>query len=153
MKRSGIFAVLIAVLILSSALFATAKAQSASPEAVVYDFVTAWNSHDAKAFDRLFIDNAIWVPIAAVRTEGRSNIVKDFADIHATWAKTTSIKQSDIKVQELRPDVAVILFHGKFIENGKEVEGIDRAIVIVAVKQSSGWKIATGQITKQHEGG
>jgi len=120
---------------LSGLLVATSAAQSASPETLVQDFVNAWNSHDGKVFDRLFIEDAIWVPVA-----------------HATWAKTTTLSQSAIKVQQLRPDVAVILFHAKFVEDGKEVPGIDRAMVIVAVKEADGWKIATGQITKQHEG-
>jgi uncharacterized protein (TIGR02246 family) len=139
-------------LFLSVCFAISGSAQSASPEAVVDDFVKAWNSHDAKAFDRLFIDEAIWVPVAEARTEGRTDIVKDFAEIHAMWAKTTTVSRSAMKVQQLRPDVAVILFHAKFVENGREEAGIDRAMVIVAVKQPGGWKIATGQITKQHEG-
>src|SRR2546430_4165056 len=118
----------LSTLFLSVCFAITSSAQSATPEAVVEDFVKAWNSHDAKAFDRLFIDDAIWVPVAEARTEGRRDIVKDFADIHATWAKTTTVSQSAIKVQQLRPDVAVILFHAKFLENGKEVPGIDRAM-------------------------
>ena len=136
-----------------SICFATSGSpQSASPETLVDDFVKAWNSHDGKAFDRLFIDEAVWVPVAEARTEGRRDIVKDFTEIHTTWAKATTLSQSAMKVQQLRPDVAVILFHAKFLEDGKEVPGIDRAMVIVAVKQAGGWKIATGQITKQHEG-
>lgn len=127
-------------------------AQSPNPEALANDFVKAWNSHEAKAFDRLFIDKAVWVPVANVRTEGREQIVKDFAEIHTTWAKSTTVSINTVKIQQLRPDVAVILFHLKFLENGKELEEIDRAMVIVAVKQAGKWKIATGQITKQHEG-
>jgi len=60
----------------------------------VDDFVKAWNSHDPKAFDRLFIDDAVWVPVAEARTEARKDIVKDFAEIHATWAETTTVSQS-----------------------------------------------------------
>jgi hypothetical protein len=29
---------------------------------------------------------------------------------------------------------------------------LDRAMMLVAVKQGDGWKIAAGQLTKQHEG-
>ena len=44
-----------------SVLFAaTSAAQSATPVAVVDDFLKAWNSHDANAFDRLFTEDAIW---------------------------------------------------------------------------------------------
>lgn len=144
--------IVLASLFLSICFVINGWAQSASPEAIVGDFVKAWNSHDMKAFDRLFTDDAIWVPVAEARTEGRRDILKDLTEIHTTWAKTTTISQSAIKVQQLRTDVAVILFHLKYLEDGKEVPGIDRAMVIVAVKQPDGWKIATGQITKQHEG-
>jgi uncharacterized protein (TIGR02246 family) len=147
------FPILLVPLLMYICFVTPSQAQSATPEALVGDFVKAWNSHDGKAFDPLFTDDAIWVPVAEARTEGRSAIVKDFSEIHATWAKTTTVGgQSAMKVQQLRPDVAVVLFHLKFMEGGKEVPGIDRAMVIVAVKEAGGWKIATGQITKQHEG-
>jgi uncharacterized protein (TIGR02246 family) len=147
------FPILLVPLLMYICFVTPSQAQSATPESLVGDFVKAWNSHDGKAFDPLFTDDAIWVPVAEARTEGRSAIVKDFSEIHATWAKTTTVGgQSAMKVQQLRPDVAVVLFHLKFMEGGKEVPGIDRAMVIVAVKEAGGWKIATGQITKQHEG-
>ena len=54
-----------------SALFAaTSAAQSATPVAVVDDFLKAWNSHDANAFDRLFTEDALWVPVADTRVVG-----------------------------------------------------------------------------------
>jgi uncharacterized protein (TIGR02246 family) len=142
-----------APLFLFAFVAATSAAQSATPQAIVDDFVKAWNSHDMKAFDRLFTDDAIWVPVAAVLDEGRANIIKDLGDAHSTWAKTTTLTQSGtLKIQQVRPDVAVLLFHVHFLQDGKEVPGIDRAMIIVAVKQSDGWKIAVGQLTKQHEG-
>src|SRR5260370_13908167 len=68
----------LAPLFLSICLPVSSSAQSASPEAIVGDFVKAWNSHDMKALDRLLTDDAIWVPVAEVIDEGRGNIVKDF---------------------------------------------------------------------------
>ena len=140
--------------LLATALWAAeAVAQSTTPEAVVDDLVKAWNSHDMKAFDRLFTDDAIWVPVAEVMDEGRVSIIKDLSDAHSTWAKTTTLTRSGaLKVRQVRPDVAVLLFHVHFLDDGKEVPGIDRAMIIVAVKQPDGWKIAVGQLTKQHEG-
>jgi uncharacterized protein (TIGR02246 family) len=140
---------ILARLFLPICFVTTGQAQSASPEAVVEDFVKAWNSHDGKAFDRLFTDDAIWVPVAEVIAEGRGNIVKDFTEIHSTWAKNTTITQSALKVRTLRPDVAALLFHLRYLKDGKEVPGIDRAMIMVAVKQPDGWRIAVGQITKE----
>ena len=146
-------AAVLASLFLSICVVTRSQAQSNTPEALIDAFVKAWNSHDGRAFDPLFTEDAIWVPVAEARTEGRSAIVKDFAEIHSTWANTTTVGGlSAMKVQQLRPDVVVVLFHLKFMEGGQDVPGIDRAMVIVAVKEAGGWKIGTGQITKQHEG-
>lgn len=135
------------------ALFAAkAQAQIGSPEGVAGAFVNAWNAHDVKAFDRLFTADAIWVPIAEVRVIGHADVVKGFEDIHTTWAKNTVVTAKDSKVQLIRPDVAVILFHLKFLQDGKEVPVLDRAMILVAVKEGDGWKITAGQLTKQHEG-
>jgi uncharacterized protein (TIGR02246 family) len=142
----------IAALFVSAFLAAAAAAQSANPAAVVQDFVSAWNSHDVKAFDRLFADDAIWVPVAEARVIGHHDVIEGFEEIHTTWAKKTTITAKDTKVQLVRPDVAVILFHAKYLEDGKEVPALDRAMIIVAVKGADGWKIAAGQLTKQHEG-
>ena len=139
--------------LLVSALFAvTSASQSATPVAVVDDFLKAWNSHDANAFNRLFTEDAILVPVAETRVVGHADVVKEFEQIHTTWAKKTTIIARNIKVQSVRPDVAVILFHAKFVQDAKEFPALDRAMMMVAVKQADGWRIAAGQVTKQHEG-
>jgi uncharacterized protein (TIGR02246 family) len=136
-----------------SALFAaTSAAQSATPVAVVDDFLKAWNSHDANAFNRLFTEDAILVPVAETRVVGHADVIKELEQIHTTWAKKTTIIARNIKVQSVRPDVVVILFHAKFVQDAKEVPALDRAMIMVAVKQADGWRIAAGQVTKQHEG-
>jgi uncharacterized protein (TIGR02246 family) len=142
----------LAALFVSAFFVATAVAQSTSPEAVVQDFVNAWNSHDVKAFDRLFTDDAIWVPVAEARVVGHREVIQGFEEIHTTWAKKTTITATDIKVQTVRPDVAVILFHARYLDGGKQVPGLDRAMILVAAKQVDGWRISAGQLTKQHEG-
>jgi hypothetical protein len=42
--------------------------------------------------------------------------------------------------------------HAKFVQDAKEAPLLDRAVIMVAVKQADGWRIAAGQVTKQHEG-
>ena len=135
-----------APLFLSICFVISSSAQSSSPEALVGDFVKAWSSHDMKALDRLLTDDAIWVPVAEVIDEGRGNIVKDFSEAHTTWAKTTTVvPTSATKVRTLRPDIAVVLFHLGFLDKqGKRIPDIDRAMLVVAVKQSDGWRIAVG---------
>ena len=139
-------------LFVSVLLASMSAAQSATPVSVVDDFLKAWNSHDAKAFDRLFTQDAIWVPVAESRVVGHADVIKEFEHVHTTWAKKTTIIARDIKVQSIRPDVAVVLLHAKFVQDAKEAPLLDRAIVMVVVKQADGWRIAAGQDAKQHEG-
>jgi hypothetical protein len=45
-------------------------------------------------------------------------------------------------------DAAVVTFDlGHLDEHGKQVAGVDIAMLAVVVKQSDGWRIAVGQIT------
>lgn len=126
------------------------SAQSGDAAVVVEDFVKAWNSHDMSAFSQLFADDAIWIPVAESRLEGRNSILKDFTLIHGTWAKTTTIASSEVTVQTLRPDVATIVFRLGYVDReGKTVPQDRHAVLIVAVKESGRWRIASGQITKK----
>jgi uncharacterized protein (TIGR02246 family) len=119
------------------------------PESVVEAFVAAWNGHDIEAFDRLFVDNAIWVPVAEARVEGRAAIVADFEEIHTTWAATTTVTASDITVRQVRPDVAVVFYHARYLDGGVVVPGVDRAMIVIAVFAHDRWRIAAGQVTKE----
>src|SRR5690242_14850576 len=93
-----------ALILAASISAAEVRAESATPEAVVDDFIKAWNSHDMKAFDRLFTEDAIWIPLAEVTDEGRANILKDLAEAHNTWAQTTTLKQSGaLKIRQISP--------------------------------------------------
>ncbi len=126
---------------------ASSVAQSASPKALVEDFVKAWNTHDQKAWGRLFTDDAIWVVVAEDRLEGRSNIVEDWGKAHTTWAKNISIVQSAVEVRKVSRDAAVILFRAGFLDKqGKLIPDSDRAMLVVVTKQSGGWRINAGQL-------
>ena len=140
------FSSVIALLFLSFCLIPNSWAQSPNPQAIVDDYVKAWNSHDMKAFDRLFTDDAIFVRFAGSTVEGHGNVMKEFNEIHTTWAKDVSIYQSATKVRALSPNSAVILVDLGHIEEGKHVPGVDITLLIVAVKQSDGWKISVGEI-------
>lgn len=143
---------IIVTLFVSVLFAATSAAQSATPVALVEDFLKAWNSDDAKAFDRLFTADAIWVPVAERRVVGHADVIKEFEQIHTKWAKKSTIIARDIKVQSISPEVVVILFQAKFVQDAKEAPALDRGMIMVAVKQADGWRVAAGQVAKQHEG-
>jgi len=121
----------------------------AGPESVINAFVDAWNTHDIDAFDRLFTDDAVWVAVAELRVVGRPAIVADFAEIHTTWASAVTVAASDVTIRSLRPDVAVVFFHTNYIDDGVAVPGIDRAMIMTAVRESGRWLVAAGQVTKE----
>jgi uncharacterized protein (TIGR02246 family) len=134
------------------ALSSAARAVAATPETLPDRFISAWNMHDLKAFESLYTSDAVWVPVAEERTEGRDAIVAEFAKIHSGggWAMKTTIAKKDVpEVHFLKPDIATIFFHMDFLSKGKPVPGLQRALVLVAVRQSDDWKIAAGQLTKE----
>jgi len=140
--------------ILATAMLAMSGAASAAsgPEALPDHFVAAWNAHDPKAFEALYTTDAIWVPVAEERTEGRASIVSEFAKIHTNngWAIRTTIAKKDIpEIHILRPGTATIFFHMDFLNGGKPVPGLQRAMILVAVQEAGEWKIAAGQLTKE----
>lgn len=139
------------MLLVASLSLAPAMALAAGPEALPDRFIAAWNAHDPKAFDALYTSDAVWVPIAEERTEGREAIVSEFAKIHVGgWAQKVTITKKDIpEVHLLRPDVATIFFHMNFLMNGQVVPGVQRALILVATESGGEWKISAGQLTKE----
>lgn len=121
------------------------------PEALIAAFVDAWNAHQAQGFERLFTEQAVWVPIAEVRDEGRAAIIQDLAAAHASWAgKTTIAPFGPSTVRILKPGVATLFFRVKFLDaQGQPIAGIERALLLVAVQTAEGWRIAAGQLTKE----
>jgi uncharacterized protein (TIGR02246 family) len=144
MRASFLFAALLC--------FAPALAHAAGPEDLPNRFVAAWNAHDLKAFEGLYTADAVWVPVAEERTEGRDAILSEFAKIHTGggWAMKTTIASKDTpEVHLLRPDVATVFFHMDFLMNGQPVPGLQRAMILVATSTNGDWKIAAGQLTKE----
>ena len=139
------------MLLAASLSLAPALAWAAGPEALPDRFMAAWNTHDPKAFEALYTPDAVWVPVAEERTEGRAAIVSEFAKIHVGgWAQKATITKKDVpEVHLLRPDVATIFFHVNFLMNGQPVPGVERALILVATASNGEWKISAGQLTKE----
>ena len=140
--------ILLAALLSSAPAFAHAAGPGDLPDR----FIAAWNAHDPQSFEKLYTADAVWVPVAEERTEGREAIVSEFAKIHTGggWAvKTTIAKKGTPEVHLLRPDVATIFFHMDFLMNGQPVPGLQRAMILVATSTNGDWKISAGQLTKE----
>ena len=143
--------VVCAVLLFSAFIARAADpVDTAGPESLADRFVQAWNTHDTSAFKELFVPNAYWVPTVDSRLDGRDNILADLGKAHETWAKTTTmgVSRGSVSSRLVQPDVAVVLFHTGFRQADGTLTTPGNAVLLVVVKQSDGWKIAAGQITK-----
>ncbi len=143
--------VLCAVLLFSTSMAgAVTPADTAELESLADRFVQAWNTHDTSVFKKLFVASAYWVPTVDSRLDGRDNILADLGKAHETWARTTTmgINSGSISKRFVHPDVAVVLFQAGFRQADGTLTTPGNAVLLVAVKQSDGWQIAAGQITK-----
>ena len=140
------------VVAFGAAVLASTAVPVSAPEALADGFVSAWNAHDLGRLEALYAPDAIWVPVAEERTRGRAAIVAEFAKIHAGkgWAvRTTIARKGAVEVHRIKPDVATIFFHMDFLADGKPIAGLQRAMILVAVRGRDGWKITDGQLTKE----
>lgn len=135
--------VLFALLSASLSACASPAAEDKGPEAAVDRFVQAWNSHDGNKIASVFTEDGYVVYAVDLRTQGRANIATEMGQAHANWAKTTTMKASDIAVRPLGPDAAAILFRTEFVGQQQP-----RAVLLAVVKASGEWRIAALQLTK-----
>jgi uncharacterized protein (TIGR02246 family) len=126
----------------------SAGAAPSGPEALPASFASAWNSHSAQAFEKLFTEDADLVAVYDTRDDGRSKIVSDLKDTHEGWAKDTTVTVSKMVVRLVRPDVAVIHFNAELTWPGDEFPPAGRTMLFVAVREAGGWKISSAQVTK-----
>lgn len=142
------------ILMAATATVACADSPShAAPESLAQGFVDAWNSHDGARFEKLFTQEAYWVPTVDSRLDGRDAITADLTTAHQTWAKRTTlaIDSSGVATREVSPGVAVVLFHAPFRQADGSLTVPGNAVLLVTVKHGDDWRIAAGQITKPGE--
>lgn len=128
-------------------------ARSPEPQTLVQGFATAWNTHDADAFGKLFSEQADWVTAPGTRVQGRAGIQDFLAREHKTWARTTTMTPSNTVVRFLSPDVAVILFEweiaGAIDSTGKTAAPSRGNNIFVATRQTGHWTVVAGQVASQ----
>ncbi|HEY1396628.1 SgcJ/EcaC family oxidoreductase [Roseateles sp.] len=138
----------ITVLAMAATLGAAAVAAPAQPADVAQAFIEAWNSHEASTFNDLFTDDAEWVPVVETRLSGRTQIVADLQTAHGSWARRTTLAASDVVTSGISDSAAVVLLRAGFLgKDGKRVEPAN-ALLLVVVKDASGWRIKAGQLSK-----
>lgn len=127
-------------------------AQSVTPEGIADQFAHAWNTHDRAAFDRIFTDDAHFIPTYDLVAEGRANVVAGIYQGHEEGTgpfRETTLTPSKVSVQLLSADAAVVHFNVSIrLPPGRNLPPLARTLHLVLVKQQGGWRIASGQLTK-----
>ncbi len=127
-------------------------AQSATSAGIAERFAQAWNTHDRSAFDRLFADDAHFIPTYDLVAEGRANVVAGIYQGHEEGTggfRETTLTPSKVAVQSLGADAAVVHFNVSIhLPAGVNLPPLERTLLLVVVKQQDEWKIASGQLTK-----
>jgi uncharacterized protein (TIGR02246 family) len=131
-------------------LASTAAAQVRGPDEVVELFARSWNAHSMKAFCDVLAEDADWVTVAGTRLKGRSEVQAFLDKEHNGWARTTSMKTSDVAVRVLGVDAAVVYFNWEItraVGGDGQPSAPSRGVnLFVVAKQGSGWKVLAGQV-------
>lgn len=127
-------------------------AQSVTPEGIAERFADAWNTHDRAAFDRLFADDAHFIPTYELVAEGRTDVVAGIYQGHeeGTGAfRETTLAPSKVVVQSLGAEAAVVHFNALIHVPARfNLPPLERTLLLVVVRQQDGWRIKSGQLTK-----
>src|SRR4029079_1410853 len=74
----------------------------------VNEFQDAWNKDDTKAMAALWADDGTLINPVGTFAKGPADIEKIFIDEHSHMFKGTKYESSDVKVEWVTPDVAVV---------------------------------------------
>lgn len=138
---------LIALAILLGVVTRFAAAQAPPTAGAVADaFVRAWNTHDARAFGRLFAEDGDWVTVAGATHKGRPAIEGVLKKEHESWARMTTLRAMDIVVREINADHAIVMFKWEITRaNEPDATPMRGNSLLVAAKEHGGWIIIAGQ--------
>lgn len=131
-------------------LACTAGAQVSGPDEVVDLFARSWNAHSTKAFCDVLSDDADWVTVAGTRLKGRSEIQAFLDKEHNGWARTTSMRTTDVAIRVLGVDAAVVYFNWEItraVGRDGQPSAPSRGVnLLVLAKQVDGWRVVAGQV-------
>jgi uncharacterized protein (TIGR02246 family) len=115
----------------------------------IQSFQDAWNKHDVKAMAGVFTDDGTLVNPFAVTAHGRDEISKVFTDEHEHAFKATTYTSSDIAIQSITSDVAVVDSTGNITgiqaPDGSATADFPHHVTWVFVKQDGKWMVAAAR--------
>jgi uncharacterized protein (TIGR02246 family) len=122
-----------------------AAGQTSAAGALADAFVDAWNTHDVRALGRLYADDADWVTVGGERHKGRVAVEGVLAKEHASWARTTTIRATDVAVRAIDQN-AIVIFKWEITRPEESaVKPLRGSTLLVAARRDGSWIITAGQ--------
>lgn len=112
---------------------------------VFTDYETAWNSHDMKAFVKLFRDDAEAINVVGMHWRGKAAIEKSHTIYHEILFKNHSIKTDDVQIRSLGHGHAIAVVtttNDAFTTpDGAIMSKAQNRQTYVLTKGEDGWKV------------
>ena len=122
-----------------------ARQTSSDAGALADAFVHAWSTHDVGAFGRLYADDADWVTVGGDTHKGRLAVEGALAKEHASWARTTTLRATDVVVRAIDAGNATVMFKWEITRSEEKGKPLRGHTLLVAAKQEGRWIIIAGQ--------
>ena len=138
-------------LLTASSVFALDTEDRNSIHKVVDHFTTAWNQHEGKGSADYYSEDADFVNIFGMTFSGKKEIESRHVKIHETFLKGTVFAVIDLKIREIKPDVAIVQVY--WIVNGIQKPGAQSKETMKGVfthafiKHNDQWEITSTQNT------
>lgn len=124
---------------------ATTAADEAEIRSLYFQVLDGWNRGSGEGFAQPFAEDGEQVAFDGTRFKGRSEIASFHQQLFDTFLKGSRLVGKVRSVRFLTPDVAVLHAVGGTVMAGQQDLDPERnsAQVLVAVRQSGKWQIAT----------
>ncbi len=126
--------------------------EQTSVDDVIKDFEACWNRHDMEAFSQLFTENADFVNVIGLVSNGRTEIKNAHEAIHATIFRHSRLNINNSTSRFIEPNAAVVRSRwdltGISDSQGAELPPKKGMLINILVKRNDGWLITAAQNTE-----
>jgi uncharacterized protein (TIGR02246 family) len=127
---------------------ALSKEDDKAVRKIIAGIEEAWNSHDMKAYGRLFREDAQWVNVVGMHWRGRDAVMAAHAAYHATIFKNHKLKTDAVEIHSIGDGYAIAVdttTNDAFTTpDGITVPKRQDRLSYVLAKDTDGWKIVHG---------
>lgn len=128
-----------------------AAAAQALGDKVVAGFIDTWNRHDMDAFAAMFSEDAVFVNIFGMWSNGRKDIRDSHAGIHQSVFKQSRIASVHVQPRFVSPDIAVVRWvwtlTGVLTPEGQPAPDMQGTLMHVVRREGDGFRIVATQNT------